>query len=186
MAAAAAAVVVLAAGAAAALQDSHRETMPAPQPSQSQARPPVMNACPVQTTPPRGAIAYAKTRSDGTQAVHLMSPDGSGDRCLVDTAGPDTWVRWSPDGQWLAFVGGDAGQEDLFVVRADGSDLTRITDTPDTESQPSLVPRRLSTGVHRQPRGERPTINPRRSKRRAPRRDPAHRIGVGGPSGLVP
>jgi hypothetical protein len=80
VAAAAAAVVVLAAGAAATLQDSHRETMPAPQPSQSQARPLVMNACPVQTTPPRGAIAYAKTRSDGTQAVHLMSPDGSGDR----------------------------------------------------------------------------------------------------------
>lgn len=140
VAAAAAAVVVLAAGAAAALQDSHRETMPAPQPSQSQARPPVINACPVQTTPPRDAIAYAKTRSDGTRAVHLMAPDGSGDRCLVDTAGPDTWVRWSPDGQWLAFVGGDAGQEDLFVVRADGSDLTRITDTSDTESQPNWSP----------------------------------------------
>ena len=138
--AAAAASFLVAVGAGAVLQDSHRDTMPAPQPTQSRTQLTVTNACAVQTSPPRGTIAYTKTRSDGTQAVHLMAPDASGDRCLVDTPGPDSWTRWSPDGQWLAFVGGDGAQEDLFLVRADGSRLTRITETPGQELRPVWSP----------------------------------------------
>ena len=75
-----------------------------------------------------------------------MSSDGSGDRCLVDTAGPDTWPRWSPDGQWIAFTGGDGTQSDLYIVRADGSDLTRLTDSPETEEGPVWSPDGLRLG----------------------------------------
>jgi TolB protein len=83
---------------------------------------------------------YSKTKPDGTLALHLMAPDGSGDRCLVDTDGPDSWPAWSPDGEWVAFVGGDAKQRDLFVIRADGSDLTRVTDTALLKSHPVWSP----------------------------------------------
>ena len=137
---AAAAAVVVAAGIGFALDQSGRDAMPAPQPAHSTTAARVSNACPVQSTVPRDAIAYtaassgASTPPDG--AVHLMSADGSGDRCLVDTAGPDTWPRWSPDGQWIAFTGGDGIQSDLYIVRADGSDLTRLTDNPEAETGP--------------------------------------------------
>jgi WD40 repeat protein len=41
---------------------------------------------------------------------------------------------WSPDGQWLVFSGGNHGPfADLFVARANGSDVHRITETPDNE-----------------------------------------------------
>src|SRR4051812_49331651 len=57
---------------------------------------------------PEGRIAYTQTREDGTEAVFLMKPDGTDRRCLVDTAGPDSSPAWSPDGRWLAFIGGTA------------------------------------------------------------------------------
>ena len=137
---AAAASVLLAAGVSVAVQQSDRDTMPAPQPAHSQARTPVRNACAVQPSRPSDVIAYTASRTDSTSAVHLMSPDGSGVRCLVDTAGPDTWPVWSPDGQWIAFIGGDGHQEDLFVVRADGSELTRLTDTDRIKTHPVWAP----------------------------------------------
>ena len=38
-------------------------------------------------------------------------------------------AAWSPDGEWLAFSAATGSHYDLFRVRADGSDLTQITDT---------------------------------------------------------
>jgi len=40
---------------------------------------------------PRARIVYAQTRADGTDAVFLMKLDGNDLRCLVDTAGPDSF-----------------------------------------------------------------------------------------------
>lgn len=37
--------------------------------------------------------------------------------------------RWSPDGEWIAFVGGPdytMGSHSLFIIRPDGTDLTRL------------------------------------------------------------
>ena len=146
-----AASVLLAAGVGVALQQSDRETLPAPRPSQSQTKGLATNTCAVQTSPPRDTIVYSKTKPDGTQALHLMAPDGSADRCLVDTEGPDSWPTWSPDGEWIAFVGGDAEQTDLFIVRADGSGLTRVTDTAQRKSHPVWSPdgRRLGYNASR-------------------------------------
>ena len=41
-------------------------------------------------------------------------------------------ARWSPDGSWLVFAlfTGKDPQPDLYAMRADGSGLTRLTDTP--------------------------------------------------------
>ena len=52
-------------------------------------------------------------------------------------------VSWSPDGQDLAFTGvdKDAGTTDLYLVRPDGTDLRKITDTPRTfEATPAWAP----------------------------------------------
>ena len=56
-------------------------------------------------------IAYVK---DG--AVHLMRPDGSGDRALT-RGGKDAAPAWSPDGTRLSFV----RDGNLFITRPNGS-----------------------------------------------------------------
>ncbi|WP_448564808.1 hypothetical protein [Thalassotalea ganghwensis] len=42
--------------------------------------------------------------------------------------------RWSPDGQWIAFIGGEGyglGQSGLYIVRPDGSHLKQLFISPD-------------------------------------------------------
>ncbi len=56
-----------------------------------------------------------------------MGRDGSDRTVVVDDLGNDAWPEWSPDGDWIAFTGDRDGGTDIFVVRPDGSDLTRVT-----------------------------------------------------------
>ena len=79
---------------------------------------------------PRGRIAYTQTRQDDSTALYLMKPDGTDRRCLVDTDGPDDHPAWSPDGRQLAFVGGTGDVDQVFVIRADGTGLRQVTDSP--------------------------------------------------------
>ena len=76
---------------------------------------------------PRGAwIAYTDTadRSRPTE-VHLIHPDGRGDRAIVRLRGLDAWSpAWSPDGRRLAFTvlaaGTARGLGLLWTVEASG------------------------------------------------------------------
>jgi Tol biopolymer transport system component len=80
--------------------------------------------------PPRREIIV--TDPAGTERRVLMRARG---RRGVGVAGER--LAWSPDGHWLAFTGEVGSQAkrveqattDLFVVRADGSDLHRLTHT---------------------------------------------------------
>lgn len=111
------------------------------------------NSCDTLPDLPTGRIVFTQVSDDGSAAIHLMKPDGTDRRCLVDTAGPDTSPAWSPDGRWVAFQGGTAEQEDLYLVRADGTGLRRLTDTPEWEERPVWSPdgRRLAYGRSRMP-----------------------------------
>ncbi|MCH7484268.1 MAG: PD40 domain-containing protein [Chloroflexi bacterium] len=45
---------------------------------------------------------------------------------------------WSPDGSQIAFLSGRDGNFEIYVMFADGSDQTNITNTPDAdETEPS-------------------------------------------------
>jgi Tol biopolymer transport system component len=44
--------------------------------------------------------------------------------------------RWSPDGQWVAFVSNRGGQQDLWVVAAAGGNATRLTNDHAVEYNP--------------------------------------------------
>jgi len=76
--------------------------------------------------------AFAIARHDG---IYQVQPDGSGLRKVADCPLPDcdgtASPAWSPDGSKIVFAAlskeGGAG-EGLFVVDADGSSLTRLTD----------------------------------------------------------
>jgi len=70
----------------------------------------------------------------GAIGICVVSPDGSGLVRLVDDAGQPAW---SPDGQRIAFERGRR----IYVMRADGSDVQRITDCDCQDSSPAWSPR---------------------------------------------
>jgi Tol biopolymer transport system component len=69
--------------------------------------------------------------------LYLVHPDGSG-LSAITTAGSaglsdQVGALWSPDGTRLLFTvvpGGPVKRGDLWIVDLDGTDLTRLTDTP--------------------------------------------------------
>jgi dipeptidyl aminopeptidase/acylaminoacyl peptidase len=56
------------------------------------------------------------------------------------TQGDDSQPAWSRDGQHLAFVRRDGDNQDIYVVAADGSNLTRLTDHPAADVAPAWTP----------------------------------------------
>jgi Tol biopolymer transport system component len=60
--------------------------------------------------------------------IYLASADGSNKR-KIETGNPFNFgPRWSPDGQWLLFLGGRHGQSNPFIVRRDGTGLRKLAD----------------------------------------------------------
>jgi Tol biopolymer transport system component len=46
---------------------------------------------------------------------------------------------WSPDGEWLAFLNEGGTQGDIYLIRPDGTDLKRLTDSNDVSRDGNLV-----------------------------------------------
>lgn len=89
---------------------------------------------------PAGRIAFTRLENN-TFEIYTIRPDGSGLRQLTHSHGTDAHPVWSPDGQWLAFVSARRGFKDesihadanqpygeIFVMRADGSEVRQLTD----------------------------------------------------------
>jgi Tol biopolymer transport system component len=58
------------------------------------------------------------------------------------TQGDDRQPSWSWDGQQIAFVRRDGDNQDIYVMAADGSNLTRLTDHPAADVSPAWTPDR--------------------------------------------
>jgi Tol biopolymer transport system component len=77
--------------------------------------------------------------------LYVMSPDGTDRRRLTNDDTGDGSPAWSPDGEKLAFVSNRAesapcfthdctgSTNELYVMDADGGDITRLTETPHEE-----------------------------------------------------
>jgi len=79
-------------------------------------------------------------------SIWTVNPDGSNPTKLADVYGYN--LNWSPDGTKIVFASiGANGHSNLFVMNADGSGVTNITNTPDAGefSYPSWQPLLITT-----------------------------------------
>jgi Tol biopolymer transport system component len=56
------------------------------------------------------------------------------------TEADDSQPAWSQDGQRIAFVRDEAGNQDIYVISADARELTRLTDHPAVDTSPAWTP----------------------------------------------
>ncbi len=103
---------------------------------------------------PRGdRIAFCSFR-DGDYDIYTMRPDGAEVRKLTNSHGNDAHPIWSPDGSWILFSSSRNGFKDeamldewgpqpygdLYVMRADGSEVRQLTDNQWEEATPAWRP----------------------------------------------
>lgn len=87
-----------------------------------------------------GSIAYVRSISGQTNAIHVIQPNGSGDHIILTVAdsgvGAVPQLAWKPDATELAFSSDHEAarslySSDIYAVRPDGSNMRRLTNGPD-------------------------------------------------------
>ena len=93
-------------------------------------------------------IAFSSAR-DGNHDIYVMNADGSNRTRLTDNSAIDLNPSWSPDGSMIAFSSDRDGKmgrwtvpNEIYVMNADGSNQTRLTNNPADDTEPSWSPRR--------------------------------------------
>ncbi len=102
---------------------------------------------------PRGDRIMFSRQADGDYEIYTVKPDGTGVTRLTFSKGNDAHMSWSPDGSHIVFASTRLGFKDeaiytdapqpygeLFVMKADGSDVQQITDNQWEDGTPAWVP----------------------------------------------
>lgn len=92
-------------------------------------------------TSARGKKIVFTSERDGNGHLYVMTPDGELWR-VTNGPGYDYFANWSPRGNRLVFIREDSsGENDIYLVHADGSGERRLTNTPGrTEFFPAFSP----------------------------------------------
>ena len=86
-----------------------------------------------------GMIAFHREREGEKSDIYVVNAAGGGETRLTRT-GADHSPSWSPDGQLLAFASARDGNDEIYVMRADGTGPRRLTTNPEPDSSPSWSP----------------------------------------------
>jgi Tol biopolymer transport system component len=91
-----------------------------------------------EPSPDGKTVAFQATVGGaGARQIQLVDTDGSNERTLTTGDNPSG----SPNGQQLAFnAPGVDGRADIWIINADGTGLTNITQTPWGDSRPDFSP----------------------------------------------
>lgn len=85
-------------------------------------------------------VVYSVKFADKTGELRILNLSDQQSRLLLKTSSGNNYPRWSPDGNWIAFHQEVGGKWDIFKVRKDGTDLTKLTDHPASDSLPNWFP----------------------------------------------
>lgn len=90
-------------------------------------------------SPDRARLVFESPRgAPPARQLYFIQKDGSGEQPVPGLPpGDNNQAGWSPDGAWLVFRNENGGQADLFIIKPDGSSLTRLTNDGFDESDPS-------------------------------------------------
>jgi len=106
------------------------------------------------TWSPDGAqIAFVSDR-DGYEQLYAMAPDGSDQHRILASHHSDRYPVYSPDGTQVAFRSSNtAGQQAIFLMNADGTNVHQLTADSARDIQPSwqTVPQPSSGGTPEAP-----------------------------------
>ena len=96
---------------------------------------------------PDGRQISFESFRDGSSEAYVMDSDGGDVRRLTFAPGEDRGTSWAPDGERIVFHSTRApgtssphGNFDIFVMNADGSGQTNITNSPSFDAQPDWSP----------------------------------------------
>jgi Tol biopolymer transport system component len=113
---------------------------------------PLLHVTQIAWSPDGSRIAYLDA-IPAERGIYVANPNGS-DPVRLTHGANDAWPSWSPDGSKIVFSGSadepslrtcEPGADfrcptDIYVIDADGTDLTRLTDDPAPEYQPTWSP----------------------------------------------
>ena len=95
---------------------------------------------------PDGKLVLFQIKPEGQDFggnYYTIHPDGTDRRKLTNFPIGSILgsARWSRDGRWIVFANtGTAGNDDVFIMRANGSHISPLTRTAAWESAPTWVP----------------------------------------------
>ena len=84
---------------------------------------------------PDGSVIAFQSKVD--TALHIVVPDGTGERPLTWLKGTDLWPEWSPDGSALVVAAWLNGNFDIYTVSAHGRTVTNVSNNLADEYSPS-------------------------------------------------
>ena len=98
-------------------------------------------------SPDGSRLAFARGEGDSS-SIWVMNANGKNGRALTEddlveeeTFTPDEFPTWSPDGERIAYTTFlPDGNDDIFVMNADGSSPTRLTSGPEYDADPDWSP----------------------------------------------
>ncbi|MBI3824317.1 MAG: S9 family peptidase, partial [Planctomycetes bacterium] len=88
----------------------------------------------VQVSPDGKRVVYAVRevlldggKSETLTHLHLVNADGTGATQLTQGAKSCDEPRWSPDGNWIAFLSAKAGKRNVWLISPKGGDAIQVT-----------------------------------------------------------
>ena len=89
---------------------------------------------------PDGAMMAISHAPEGEGSVVYTMPAEGGMPMRITEQYPSYWHGWSPDGQFLAYVGLRDGDYDIYVIPAKGGEEIRLTNVPGLDDGPDYSP----------------------------------------------
>ena len=92
-----------------------------------------------QMSPDGRQVAYIRTtldkdKDDYRSSVYVVDVTGGQPRRFTAADAKDTFVRWSPAGDRLAFLSNRSGKNQIWTISASGGEAARLTDLPEAVS----------------------------------------------------